>query len=221
MSFLQCYLKSVIGFSRYLLLLSMPFIFVACTATQVKQADQQSAEVQAEEQAQAEVEEMPEVEPLPLTPELIYYLTTAEIAGQRGQMGAAVDLYYKASTISESSSIANRSAEIALFSRDQQRINKALKRWAEVEPDDADVHITHAPFLMLQKDYKGVVISVNKALKLAPEKSREYLSRISDDLIELASADLGLYVIESLDLYTERDPEALFAYSRLAAHSKQ
>ncbi len=221
MRFVQHYSNSLCRFFKQASLLSMPIVLVACVATPVQKTDEVFTEPQVVEEVQAEVVAEPEVEPLPLTPELIYYLTTAEIAGQRGQMGTAVDLYYKASTVSESSSLASRSAEIAFFSRDQQRIDRALKRWTEVDPDDAEIYITRAPFLMLQKDFVGVVDAVNTALQLSPDKSREYLSRISDNLIELARADQAMHVIEQLDLYKKKDPEALFAYSRLANFSKR
>ncbi|MFW5426936.1 MAG: tetratricopeptide repeat protein [Methylophagaceae bacterium] len=221
MSFLQHYLISVIRLFKQASLFSMPILLVACVATPVQKTDEPLVEPQVVEEVKAELVAEPEVEPLPLTPELIYYLTVAEIAGQRGQMGTAVDLYYKASTVSESSSLASRSAEIALFSRDQKRIDRALKRWTEVDPDDAEIYITRAPFLMLQNDFDGVVEAVNIALKLSPDRSREFLSRVSDNLIELASADQAMHVIEQLELYKKNDPEALFAYSRLASFSKR
>ncbi len=221
MRFLQHSLKSVVHFFKQVSLFSAPLVLVACAATPVQKAEEQLVEPQVVKQAQVEVEAHPEVEPLPLTPELIYYLTAAAIAGQRGHVGAAIDLYYRASTVTESLSLARRSAEIAIFSRDQQRIDRALKRWAEVDPDDAEIYITHAPFLMLQNDFEGVVTAVNKALALSPEKSREYLARIADNLIELASPDQAMHVIRQLTLYKNNDAEALFAFSRLANLSKR
>lgn len=223
MSFISHYLESVVRLSKRLMLLSMPMFLAACVAAPTQQTQQNSTGSPQVEQQQGDVEQqevLPEVAPLPLTAELVYYLVTAEIAGQRGQMGAAVDLYYQASKVSESNSLASRSAEIALYSRDQKRIDRALKRWTEVDPDDAEVYITHAPFLMLQNDFDGVVTSVNTALTLAPEKSREYLTRISNHLIELVNPDQGRQIVERLALYKNNDPEALFAYSRLAALSK-
>lgn len=218
MNFISHYLKNIVSLRTRLMLLSMPVLLVACVAAPVQQTKQNSTGLQTLEQQQAV---LLEVVPLPLTAELVYYLVTAEIAGQRGQLGMAVDLYYKASTVSESSSLASRSAEIALYYRDQKRIDRALKRWTEVDPDDAEIYITRAPFFMLQNDFDGVVTLVNTALKLAPEKSREYLTRISNHLIELANADQGRHVLAQLDFYKNNDPEALFAYSRLAALAKR
>jgi hypothetical protein len=56
---------------------------------------------------------------LPLTPELMYYVLSAEVAGQRGQVGAAVDLYHRASKMVDSPNLASRSAQVATLSRDQ------------------------------------------------------------------------------------------------------
>lgn len=217
MSFISYYLESVVSLKTRLMLLSMTILLAACVAP-VQQAEKNSPKLQSLEQRQ---KVLPEAAPLPLTADLVYYLVAAEIAGQRGQLGMAVDLYYQASTISKSSSLASRSAEIALHYRDQKRIDRALKRWEEVDPDNAHIYITRTPFLILQNDFDSVVTLVNTALKLAPEKSREYLTLISNHLIELTNADQGRQVLEQLDFYKKNDPEALFAYSRLAALAKR
>lgn len=158
---------------------------------------------------------------LPLTSELIYYIITAEIAGQRGETTGAAELYHQASTLVDSISVAGRSAQVALHTRNQPQINRALNRWVDVDPDDADIYIMQAPFQMLNGDFDTLTKTLNTALNLAPEKSRDFLSRISDNLAEVASAEQALTTIKGLDGYETNDPEVLFAYARLSAFYKQ
>jgi tetratricopeptide (TPR) repeat protein len=158
---------------------------------------------------------------LPLSAELVYYVLTAEVAGQRGQIGVAADLYNKAAEIVESPRLAGRATQVANFTRNQERINKALKRWIEVDPSDADVYIMQAPFLMLENDFDGLVTSINKATALSPESTGTYLNQVADNLIELVQADQAIDVLTKLTAYQIKSPEAYFALARVAAYFKQ
>lgn len=173
-------------------------------------------------QAISEESELPkEVPTLPLSAELVYYILTAEIAGQRGQIGLAADLYDNAANLVDSPIVAGRSTQIANFTRNQERINRALKRWIEVDPSDADVYIMQVPFFMLKGDYDGVIKAVDAGLALAPEKSKEYLDRVSENLIELAKPEQALSVLQQLKAYQDNNLEAVFSYARMAAFHKQ
>lgn len=199
-------------------LLSLPLFLLACAASPAQQAGMaESAAEQEATQNSAQAEPPKQAESyLPLTPELIYYVLSAEVAGQRGQVGVAVDLYHRASEIVDSPSLASRSAQVATLSRDRQRINRALERWIEVDPKDADVYIMQAPFLMLRNDYSGAVAAIDKALELEPDKKALYLRRLSENLAEMAKADDGLSSMKQLALYQQNDPAAHFAYARMA-----
>ncbi|WP_438970621.1 tetratricopeptide repeat protein [Methylophaga sp.] len=206
-------------------LVGMPLFLLACASSPAQQTsspEQPAKTEMAEEVAEVQTEPDKKTEPsIPLTPELIYYILTAEVAGQRGEIGAAVDLYHRAAEMVDSPKLASRSAQVASVSRDKSRIGRALDRWVQVEPDEADVYIMQAPFLMLEEDFDGVVKVTNKALALEPEKAEQYLARVSDNLTDVASAEQALGTIEQLDLYQQNAPEAQFAYARLAAFYKQ
>jgi tetratricopeptide (TPR) repeat protein len=165
--------------------------------------------------------ELPEVEPLPLNAELVYYVLTAEIAGQRGEIGVATELYNNAATSIDSPALASRSTEVANFTRDKSRINRALNRWLEVDPDNAEVYVMQAPFLIMQNDFDGLTASINKSIRLAPDKKAIILAQVADALSELADAEFGLKTLKYTEVYLQQDPEALFIYARLAAHYKQ
>lgn len=168
-----------------------------------------------------EKEVVKDVPTLPLNAELVYYILTAEIAGQRGEIGLAAELYNNAANLVDSPLLAGRSTQVANFTRNQDRINRALKRWIEVDPNDADIYIMQMPFFMLKGDYEGVVKAVNSGLTLAPEKSKDYLERVSETLMELATPEQALKVIQQLKAYQTHNVEAVFAYARMAAFYQQ
>jgi tetratricopeptide (TPR) repeat protein len=200
-----------------------PYLLV-CAAISLT-ACASTAPVQPIEQAVNQLEKAPveaeEVEPLPLNSELVYYVLTAELAGQRGEISVATELYNKAASTIDSPALASRSTQVANFTRDKARINRALKRWLEVEPDNAEIYIMQAPFLIMNGDFDNLIQSTNKSVSLAPEKTKLILAKVADNLSELAPSENGLNVLQSIDAYKENNPDALFIYARLAAHYKQ
>lgn len=226
MDSMQSFWKNAGDLLKRVGIIGMPLFLLACASTPTQQAvspDKDPAKSEATE-AQVEIPSQPQntaEETLPLTPELMYYILTAEVAGQRGEIGAAVDLYHRASEMIDSPKLASRSAQVASASRDKSRINRALERWVEVAPDEADVYIMRAPFMMLEQDYDGVVTATNKALSLEPQKAAQYLTRLSESLTEVATPEQALSTIEKLDVYQQNDPAAHFAYARLAAFYQQ
>jgi len=195
----------------------IPILLFGCAAT-AKQSDEKTP-LQPVEVNEAETVETAQTElDLPLTPELIYYVLTAEIAGQRGQLDIAVDLYNQAAELTDSPELAGRSARISTFSRDPKRIDRALTRWQEVSPEEAEVYVMRVPFLLMEDNYAEVVVNMNKALALEPENKEKYLESLAANLSEKGDPERGLQTILELDLYKNDDPAARFTYARLAAY---
>ena len=206
-------------FTKKGLVLCLSIALTACSSAPIK-TETPGLESEASQLAEIPPEQVTpanEVTTLPFTSQLIYLLLTAEIAQQRGDAVGAAELYGKAATLVDSPAIAGRSTQIANLTRDQQRINKALSRWVEVDPTDADIYILQIPFLMLQGKFDQVVTAANKALELAPEKSSLYLTRITDNLSKIAETDAALNVMKQLTIFQQGDVEAQFHYARLAA----
>lgn len=158
------------------------------------------------------------VEQMPLTAELTYLVLAAEVAAQRGDIISADELYNRAAGLIESPNLSSRSTQIANFTRDEKRIDRALERWAKVDPSDADIYMLKVPFLLLKGQYDDVAPSTNKAIALAPENAALYLNRLTDNLSKLVKADLALQIMSRLDLFAQQDPNALYEYSRLASY---
>jgi tetratricopeptide (TPR) repeat protein len=224
MDLLHLQWKKYIGITHRSTVFLVAMALSACASVPEKQAPTSATETPIEvavvDDKDLEVQQE-EVEDLPLTAELVYYILMAEIAGQRGQMGVAVDLYNKAAGEVDSPALAGRSAQVAVFTRDQKRISRALDRWAEVDPADADVYVMQAPILLLQGDHPAAIKAIDTALELNPENSRDFLARITENLTELVTAEQAFAIIQQLKQYQAGDPEVLFAYAKLAAYYKQ
>lgn len=195
---------------------SLPLFLMACTATPAQQAKSET-----EPEPEAVVIEAAEKTYLPLTSELVYYILTAEIAGQRGAIGVASDLYQQAANNADSPALAERAAQVATFSRDKTRINTALDRWKTVAPKDADVLVMQVPFYLNDKQFNKVIDTMDKAIALAPEKSPVYLATFSEHLSEMVDGATALPMMRRLQSYRDNDPETRFAYARLAVYYKE
>jgi tetratricopeptide (TPR) repeat protein len=168
------------------------------------------------------VEEVIESVPtLDFTPELMYYILVAEVAGQRGDIATAIESYHRAAEILDSVTVAGRSAQVALLSRNEGLIMRALERWKAVDPEEMDVYILEVPFLMLRKQINETVEAINKALQLAPEDKLETMVRVSESLAEVADPQTALDVISQLDWYKSGDSVVLLTYARLAFFLQQ
>jgi len=210
----RCHSKQFASSATWLMI---PILLFGCAAT-AKQSDE-STTLQPIELNEPDVVETAQSEmDLPLTPELVYYVLAAEIAGQRGELDVAVDLYNQAAELTDSPNLAGRSARISTFSRDPKRINRALTRWQEVSPEEAEVYVMRVPFLLMDDNYSEVVKNMNKAFALEPENKERYLESLAANLSEKGDPENGLQTILELDIYKNDDPAARFTYARLAAY---
>ena len=206
--------------SRRNMILSSLVLLSACTTlpTETSPIAQQVVATQVESETN---KTEAAVDTIPLTAELTYLILTAEVANQRGDPIAAAELYNRAAGLVESPQLASRSTQMANSTRDQKRIDRALNRWVEVDPTDADIYMLKAPFLMLQGKYSDVAPAVNTALTLAPEQLATYLARLTDNLSKIVKARPALNIMKQLDVFQQQNPHALYQYSRLASYYQQ
>lgn len=211
---LRCHFKQ---FTSSVTWVMVPILLFGCAAT-LRQSDEnhslQPAELMEPGVGKAAQPEMD----LPLTPELVYYVLTAEVAGQRGQLDIAVDLYNQAAELTDSPNLASRSARISTFSRDPKLINRALTRWQEVSPKEAEVYVMRVPFLLMEDNFAEVIASMNNALALEPKNKERYLESLATNLSEKGDPEKGLQTLLELDFFKNDDPTARFTYARLAAY---
>lgn len=198
----------------------MLLLTAACAATPAK--DPSADEAKSSTQSIVEVSNADaQKQYKPLTPELLYYVVSAEIAGQRGEIGIADELYHKASLLEDSPVVAARAAQVAAYTKDRERVARAVERWIEVDPDNSEVYLLQMPVLVAQGKFDLARQDVDKAIALAPEKKAVYLLMFAEALSRSANDIQGLPAFSQLTTYQQGDVDALFAYGRLAMFYKR
>lgn len=200
-------------------LTGMPLFLLACTSAPANPGAATAADSDTWDEIEASAS-APE-KPISLTPELMYNILLAEVAGQRGQMSIALDMYRRAAEMVESPALAARYARIATYSRDRRIISAALDRWLEVDPDQADVYIMKFPFYLSDGQDLQALNAANEAIARNPDKKATYLASISEHLSEMREPQEALAFIQQLDVYQQDHADARFAYAQLAAFFKR
>lgn len=199
----------------FILLISMIWL-TACMST----AEPNLEEVSELDPVVEAVETIPD---LPLTTELMYYILGAEVAEQRGNTGLAAEMYHAASKLVRSQSVARRSAGLATQTRNLATVDRAMARWVELEPESAEAQMVSASVFITQTDLIEAKKPFEAAIQIKPEKKSDYFSEVTGLLAntEGVSGEQAMGFIASLTTYQQNDPDALFAYARLAAHFKK
>ncbi|GFO71656.1 hypothetical protein BJAS_P1299 [Bathymodiolus japonicus methanotrophic gill symbiont] len=73
-----------------------------------------------------------------ISPDVLFLLMTAEIAGQRGEYGLALDGYLRASERVKDIEVIKRAAKIALYVQDDAKLKQVMGLWLEEDPDSLD-----------------------------------------------------------------------------------
>lgn len=115
----------------------------------------------AESQSDAPETAPGRAEPLPsiaLTPQILYQLLMAEIAGQRGNAAMAAGSYLDLARKTRDPRIARRAAELAHFSRQNDAALEAVRLWLEFDPESPQ-----ARYMLV-----GLLAQANRFLEMQP-----------------------------------------------------
>jgi len=82
------------------------------------------------------------------SPQVLYQLLVAELAGQRGQLDIAVSNYLAAAKDSQEPAIAARAARISMFTQALGEALEAAELWVKLEPENPEARGTLAPLLL-------------------------------------------------------------------------
>ena len=135
----------------------------ACAQFPVDRAQPEPAKAATVEPEKAVRREAPaHVEPLPnqdLTPQILYQLLLAEIAGQRGNMGLSASAYLDLAKKTRDPRIARRAAEVAHYSRQNDAALEAVRLWLEFDPESSQ-----ARYMLI-----GLLAQANRFDELQPQ----------------------------------------------------
>jgi len=117
-----------------------------------------------------------------ISPEVMYLLMTAEIAGQRNRYGVALDGYLEAAKRVDDARIAERAAKIGLYLKDTEKTTEAVSLWLEQDGTNLTARKIAVLSALKGKDKALAISHLNKMLEDDPagfEASLLELTRLS------------------------------------------
>lgn len=155
-----------------------------------------------------------------LSPETLYLLILAEIAGARGEIDIAVDAYLRVARATADPRIARRATEIALFARNTQAATEAARLWSEADPTSEDARRILAGVLASGGDrLNEVQIELARILAHNPEQLEQNLLGLNRALSRLPDRYMARSIIERLTAPYLDEPAAQLARAQAAAEA--
>jgi len=163
-------------------------------------------------QSQQAQRELPGVE---LTPDLLYDLMTAEIAGYRGRLDVSIKHYLTLAERTRDPRIIERATRIAVYARDDKSALQAARLWVEIEPQRHDARQMLATFLIKNGQTEAALVHLRFILSTAQDTEKSFylvatLLGRGEDKVQ------ALEVMRKLIAGAKDNAGALHAYSFLA-----
>lgn len=114
-----------------------------------------------------------------INPDVLFMLLTAEIAGQRGQYGVALEGYLEAAKRAHEPKFAERAAMIAMYIKDPKKTNEAVALWLRQDGKNPTARKMAALSALMTGNQKAAVEHLNALLSANP-------AGFENDLLELA-----------------------------------
>lgn len=197
----------------WIILPLLGLVLGGCSAFGGKQPEGETAKPEQSQQVTKPVQ--PDLPDVPLTPELLYKLVTAEIAGARGRLDIAVQFYVDAAIATRDPRVVERATRIAMFARDFKSALTTARLWVSIEPDLLKARRTLARLLVATGDVPASVQAINELVEMSADKQNAFL-----DVVRLLSRETNratVYAVMQLVVEGYPDnPDAQFALSRVA-----
>jgi len=195
--------------------LSSFFILAACAELGFKPQKEASIEVK-------KVKESVELEKqTAISPKVMFLLLTAEVAGQRGQYGIALDGYLRAAAIEKDIDVIKRSASIAVFLQDEKKLDEAVGYWLEIDENNLEARHLKA-VAAIQGGKNAVAIEqVNFILDKAPQDFDVRMQMIIKNLRKQESLRVAYDVFAALNKQHPTNETLYFILAYLDYQAKQ
>lgn len=148
--------------------------------------------------------------------DLMYGLLVGEVALQRGQLDAALEVYAKAARDSKELDVIERATRIADVAFNAEVGVEMSRLWIERNPKDLEAHQFLANGLMRSGKPDAAVHEFELILLALNDNKQGYL-RVASQLAREKNQDAALDVMSKIARRHADDPYALLAYAQLAA----
>lgn len=149
------------------------------------------------------------------SPQVMYQLLIAEVAGQRGEIGVAVANYLAAAKESRDANVAERAARIAIFAQALDQALEAAELWVELSPNDAEAYQVLAPLLLTFGRAPETVARYERYIALSADKVDHGFMQIAGQLTRAKNAVAALSVMDQLLAKQQKNPYAWLAHGQL------
>ncbi len=156
-----------------------------------------------------------------ISSEVLFLLMTAEIAGQRGQFGIALDGYLRAAKRSHDLSVVKRAAKMALFLKDDKRLTESLDIWSALEADSVELKTLMAIAALKLDDHDVALESLRYILMHDAGSFKAKVLAIMKSLVDDDGRALAYAVLDHLSTDNPENAEIYFIQALLDAQKKQ
>ena len=148
---------------------------------------------------------------LELTPQILYQVLLAEIAGSRGNLQLAVSAYADLAKTTRDPRVARRAAEIALYSRQPEIALEMSSLWVEIDPESPQARQMLVGLLLVAQRLDETSPHLAKLLALEGDQVGAGLLRLNRLLARYPDMKAVARLVDELTSPYERLAEAHFA----------
>ncbi len=153
-----------------------------------------------------------------LTGDVLFEFLVSEIAGQRGMLSVAKEGYLDLAKKTQDPRIAQRAAEIAIFSRDQPAALEATRLWVKLDPTAPRANEAMAALLIDQGQLEAAIPYLTTYLK-EEEGQQTALLRLPVMFAKVKDTNKALDIMKRLTHDYPQSPEAHYAVAQTAARA--
>ncbi len=147
--------------------------------------------------------------------EFVYKYLLGEIAGQRGDLSLASQLFLDLAKKTQDPRLAERATRSAAFARQQNLALDAATLWAKLDPDSVEAQQASSQMLIASGDVESAVPHIKKLL--SKEKMRPHGFLLINDLLNKQEDKKAMYqIVQELAQPYPNSVEANFALARAA-----
>jgi tetratricopeptide (TPR) repeat protein len=152
-----------------------------------------------------------------LSPDNLYKLLVAELAGRRGRLDLSLKNYLEVARETQDPAVAERAVRIAVFARDQENGLEAAKLWTELAPESTAARQVYAALLLRAGQTDDAVTVLAAAVPHFKGGPAEAYPHIGDMLARERDKAAAILVMERLVSSNPDDIYAQSAYAQLLA----
>ena len=130
--------------------------------------------------------------------ELVYKILAAEIAGRRGRVDLAAQNYSDAANATDDPRVSERAVKLALYSRDFERADGAVRRWVELEPDSVDAWQHRAQVSLRQQNVDDTTNALEQVINLSDEPPSMVIGNVVNSILRQSDSEVGARVLDQL-----------------------